>query len=276
MGLGCQAASGANGWPHHVLSAAVSVTFAVSVLVDGRAVDPTDLIDAVSTISPPQPLRVERAGGTVRFMAEERGALGDLAAPLFQWWQRYGTTAVLRLVGSAGISEIKYIHPERAVTMLRGIIETESGSGLWEDSMADAATDGPWAADVLRDAAEADVEGVYVIGVRETLDGESWSLMFQEPYDAEDPQEIRLGMDTYCLVVDPGQACYYGGVLECEIAAEELLLRLTEEAAAALGTPTVMRFTLAMGSDQLQTLRRGLARVLTSGRPDAVPQRLAV
>lgn len=254
----------------------MSVTFAVSVLVDGRAVDPTDLIDAVSAMSPPPPVQIERAGDTVRFMAEERAALGDLAATLFQWWQRHGTTAVLWLVGSAGITKFTYLHQDRAVSMLRRTIETQSGSGLWEESMADAATEGPWAPDVLRDAAEADVEGIYVLGVRETLDDESWSLMFQEPYDAEDPQEIRLGMDTYCLVVDPGQACCYGGVLECDIAGEELVLRLTEQAASALGTPTVMRFTLAMGPDQLRTLRRGLARVLTSGRPDAVPRRLAV
>jgi hypothetical protein len=83
-------------------------------------------------------------------------------------------------------------------------------------------------------------------------------------------------MDSYCLVVDPGQATYYGGVLECEILGEELVLRLTEEAAEDLGTPSNMRFKLAMDPDRLQMLRRGLAKVLTSGRPDAMPRRLAV
>jgi len=41
--------------------------------------------------------------------------------------------------------------------------------------------------------------------------------MFMECYDAEDEQNISLGMDTYCLVVDPGQWTVYGGVVECEL-----------------------------------------------------------
>jgi hypothetical protein len=58
---------------------------------------------------------------------------------------------------------------------------------------------------VLRDAGEA-AEGGHVLGVRETRDAESWSMLFMECIDAEDKQEVALGMDTYCLVVDPGQA----------------------------------------------------------------------
>lgn len=46
---------------------------------------------------------------------------------------------------------------------------------------------------------------MYVIGLRETVAPDSWSLTFMECYDAEDPQEIDLGMDIYCLVVDPGR-----------------------------------------------------------------------
>jgi hypothetical protein len=140
--------------------------------------------------------------------------------------------------------------------------------------MADARR---WVPDVLRDAGEdEDDNGVYVVGVRESLDPESWSLCFMECYDAEDEQEISLGMDTYCLVVDPGQRTFHGGVAECELSDDRLVLRLTERAAEALGTPNDMSFCLALDSLKLEVLRRGLRRVLTSGRANAVPQRLVV
>src|SRR5690349_1518493 len=126
---------------------------------------------------------------------------------------------------------------------------------------------------VLRDAGEDDTV-VYTMGVRASLDHESWSLIFMECYDAEGEQQISLGMDTYCLVVEPGQATCYGGVVACELSDVRLVLRLTEEAAKALGTPTDMRLSLALDSAKLEVLRRGLQRVLTSGRANAVPQHL--
>lgn len=128
---------------------------------------------------------------------------------------------------------------------------------------------------VLRDAGEDDSD-VYVMGVRETTDPESWSLLFMECFDADDEQEIELGMDTYCLVVDPGQATHYGGVRECEIRGAEWRLVLAEDAAATLGLPVEQRFVLDLPAHQRDLLGRGLRRVLTSGRRDAVPDRLEV
>jgi Immunity protein 10 len=141
----------------------------------------------------------------------------------------------------------------------------------------EAADDERWAPTVLSDAGEDDSD-IYILGVRETAEDDSWSLVFMEcdDDDAEDEQEIALGMDTYCLVVDPGQATFYGGVLECELTAGQLRLLLTEEAAKALGTPTELSFALAMDVEQVRMVSRGLARVLTSGRPDAVPRQLTV
>jgi hypothetical protein len=100
--------------------------------------------------------------------------------------------------------------------------------------------------------------------------------MFMEPYDADDPQEIELGMDTYCLVVDPGQATCYGGVRECVLHGQRLDLALTAEAADALGMPARVSFALELTPQQVGLLRRGLARVLASGRADEVPQRLGL
>ncbi|MFC0527088.1 Imm10 family immunity protein [Phytohabitans kaempferiae] len=132
-----------------------------------------------------------------------------------------------------------------------------------------------WAPDVLRDAGEDDGD-VYVVGVRESTDPGSWSLLFMECLDADDEQDIELGMDTYCLVVDPGQATHYGGVRECGITGGELRLVFAEDAAATLGLPVEKRFVLDLPAQQLELLGRGLSRVLTSGRRDAVPHRLEV
>jgi hypothetical protein len=133
---------------------------------------------------------------------------------------------------------------------------------------------------VLRDAGEDDSE-VYVIGVRESTDPQSWSLLLMEfdeddEEDADDELERDDGMDTYCLVVDPGQATYYGGVIECEIAGTELRLVLSEDAASTLGMPQRTQFILDLSPHQREMLGRGLQRVLTSGRADAVPRLLRV
>jgi hypothetical protein len=136
---------------------------------------------------------------------------------------------------------------------------------------------------VLRDAGEDDSE-VYVIGVRESTDPQSWSLLFMEfddvdeddGEDTDDELERDDGMDTYCLVVDPGQATFYGGVIECEITGTELRLVLSEDAANTLGMPQRTQFILDLPPHQREMLRRGLQRVLTSGRADAVPQLLRV
>lgn len=119
---------------------------------------------------------------------------------------------------------------------------------------------------MLRDAGEDD-DGDYLVGVRESTDAESWTLVFLECFDADHERETAPGIGSYCLVVDPGQRTCHGGVVECAVSDNELLLRLTERAADALGTPTDMRFALAVDADKLAALRRGLARVLTAGRP---------
>lgn len=133
-----------------------------------------------------------------------------------------------------------------------------------------------WAPAVIGEVSEDDSD-VYMIAIRETDDPDSWSLLFMEPCDAENPQEIQLGMDTYCLVAGPGQATCYGGVRECELGGGRLHLTLTAEAAGTLGMPADTSFTLELLTpQQVDLLGRGLARVLTSGRADEVPQRLSI
>jgi immunity protein 10 of polymorphic toxin system len=128
---------------------------------------------------------------------------------------------------------------------------------------------------VIRDVGEHDGD-VFVIAIREADAAGSWTLTFMEPYDVDDPQEILLGMDTYCLVVDPGQATCYGGVRECVLDGQRLRLTLTAEAAGSLGMPVGTSFDLELSPQQVDLLGRGLARVLTSGRAEEIPQRLSI
>ncbi len=98
-----------------------------------------------------------------------------------------------------------------------------------------------------------------MIGIRESDAPDSWSLLFMEPYDAEDRQEIQLGMDTYCLVAGPGQATCYGGVPDCELGGGRLHLTLTAEAAGNLGMPVDTSFALELLTpQQVDLLGRGL------------------
>ncbi|PWU43702.1 hypothetical protein DLE60_02740 [Micromonospora globispora] len=140
---------------------------------------------------------------------------------------------------------------------------------------------------VLRGAAEAQ-DYVYILGLREDPDRESWSLVFQECGEP-DEQDRALGLDTYWngAGVDSQRGCH-GGVVECEIRASEqptlpkmppsdmsqLRLVLAEQAAATLRLPTEVCFTLRLPDNQLQMVKRGLVRVLNSGRPDATPRLL--
>src|SRR5262245_27234887 len=122
--------------------------------------------------------------------------------------------------------------------------------------MAGNGEDGRRLPALLADAGEDDGD-VYMVGVRESAaDPGSWSLLFMECYDADDEQEVDLGMDTYCLVVDPGQATVYGGVLECELTVDRLRLLLTGETARELGTPAELNFALSLSADQLATVSR--------------------
>ncbi|MET8508743.1 Imm10 family immunity protein [Streptomyces sp. NPDC004787] len=102
-------------------------------------------------------------------------------------------------------------------------------------------------------------------------DGRTWCINIQECYDAEDEQEIELGMDTYCIVSEPGQNCCYGGVIECEIGDQGLYLRLSGETASDLGLDEETYFDLNIPDEEMRTLRRGLKEVLSSGRQDSIP-----
>jgi hypothetical protein len=130
---------------------------------------------------------------------------------------------------------------------------------------------GPTLTDVQTDDSD-----IFVIGIRENVTARAWSLVLMESEMDSEEQDIDLGMNTYCLVVEPEHATVYGGVLDCELQATSLRLRLTAAAADELGMPADATFPLALGREQLAVLRRGLRRVLTSGPPGTHPRLIGV
>jgi len=133
--------------------------------------------------------------------------------------------------------------------------------------------DDDYVPELITDAGESE-EYVYMVGIRESASPNAWSMLFQECLDEDDEQEIELGMDTYCLVVDPGQRTVYGGVLAYQIEADRLRLVLSEKTAEVLGLSAELTFSLRLAPDVINMLSKGLERVFTSGRPDAFPERL--
>ncbi len=130
-------------------------------------------------------------------------------------------------------------------------------------------TSGPTLTDV-----QTDTSDTFIIGIRENTDPQAWSLVLFEAEDDLDDQDRDLGMDSYCLVIEPQHATVYGSVLECELQDTTLRLRLTDDAATILGLPTDATFPLQLPPAQMNTLRTGLRRVLTSGRPNNHPRLL--
>ena len=128
----------------------------------------------------------------------------------------------------------------------------------------------------VRDVQDA-TDDVYVLGLREFARPDSWSLLFMAGEPDADPDD---DLGSYCLVVDPGQATMYGGVTACSIetpaSGHVLRLKLTAEASETLDLPAESALSLELTPAGLELLRRGLRRVLTSGRPVDTPDVLSV
>lgn len=109
-------------------------------------------------------------------------------------------------------------------------------------------------------------EQVYIVGLAEYTDGSGRNLIFQMAY-ANDKQDVRLGLDTYC-VTNEMAAVVYGGVTACvlEIEEEQLLLRFTPEAATELDVPERCRLRLEVDQLSVEQMRQGLRRVFTGQR----------
>ncbi|MFF8601519.1 Imm10 family immunity protein [Streptomyces sp. NPDC015232] len=119
--------------------------------------------------------------------------------------------------------------------------------------------------------------GIWVptAGVAESGDEESFALEFQGGFGEPDEQNIRLGMDSYC-VVTPDQNTAYGCVRTVEL--EGNLLRVTFDPASVDDlylNDSVVEAVLHAPVEDVARMREALTRILTYGRTDALPTFLA-
>ena len=119
--------------------------------------------------------------------------------------------------------------------------------------------------------AGVDDEYCLVAAVAEHEDGTGRALLFQADVDEPDEQDVRLRMDTHCLVTED-QGTAYGCVRELAIDGDRMRVVLAQEALADLGLDdTVIEVQLAVDARSVEMLREYLGRILLYGRPDARP-----
>lgn len=102
--------------------------------------------------------------------------------------------------------------------------------------------------------------GTFVVALSELPDGGGTALQLQRAL-AFDAGDRATGMDTYCLCAGSG-ATHYGGVVAWRLTGALLELRLTAEAADALGMDEVVRIEARPPAGLPSDLRAGLRRVL--------------
>ncbi|MFE7235581.1 Imm10 family immunity protein [Streptomyces sp. NPDC002405] len=108
-------------------------------------------------------------------------------------------------------------------------------------------------------------------GVAESEDGESFALEFQSSFGEPEAQDIRNGSDSYC-VVTPDQNTAYGCVRTVELEGDILRVTFDPDSLEALflDDPVVEAVLHAPAAD-IARMREALTRILTYGRPDALP-----
>ncbi|MFJ8110117.1 Imm10 family immunity protein [Streptomyces sp. NPDC096132] len=119
---------------------------------------------------------------------------------------------------------------------------------------------------------ELDQGDCVMAGVAESDDEEAFSLLFMCDFNEPDAQEVRLGMDTHCLVT-PDQGTAYGCVREVELDGELLRVTLDPSSLDALGlADPVVEVLLRAPAADVARMREVLPRILAYGRPDARPR----
>ncbi|GAA2292951.1 hypothetical protein GCM10010415_76060 [Streptomyces atrovirens] len=108
-------------------------------------------------------------------------------------------------------------------------------------------------------------------GVTESEGGESFTLEFQCGFEEPDAQNIRNGCSSYC-VATPDQGTAYGCVRTVELEGDILRVTFDPDSLEALflDDPVVEAVLHAPAAD-IARMREALTRILTYGRPDAIP-----
>lgn len=124
---------------------------------------------------------------------------------------------------------------------------------------------------------EIDPDGYFTEpALAEGEDGSGFILMFMAGEEEPDAQDVELGMDTHCLVT-AGQGTAYGCVREAVLDGNVLRISLDPEALESLRLDEgEIEAVIEAPTEDVARFREVLAQVLTYGRADAVPTRLAV
>jgi hypothetical protein len=260
------------------------IAFGVSLCVRGETVDPAAMLASVGDIVVDQAIEVGRAGNVVWFAAARLPSLSRLAPPLTAWWlaeqpSTDGSTS-LRFVGPAGVTELTYCQPDRAVESVRHIIETDSGRPY-----------SPGEAPSPMRRLTARLTRVFRPGftateIHVTDDGSCLSVVVagREGDDAPrlidfqaanpesddfDPDEPDSG---YCIV-NEAHIPVHQGLSEIRLAGQTLHLRLTAEAAQSWRLrSTRMKVALRLDPNETEKLREALTKVFAYSAQWPLPQ----
>jgi hypothetical protein len=104
--------------------------------------------------------------------------------------------------------------------------------------------------------------GVRIVGITENAaDPSAKCFLFQISLGGRTDQDRQLGLDTYAVSNEWG-ASAYGCIDAYSVKDDELVLNFTPQGAEMLGNPTHVLLNLALSSQGIDALRRGLSSVI--------------
>jgi Immunity protein 10 len=111
---------------------------------------------------------------------------------------------------------------------------------------------------------------VLTAGVAEGQDGGAL-LLFMRMHDEPDEQDVRTGLDSYCVVTaDQGTA--YGAVTEISLRASVMRVVFAADKLQALGLPDPqVEVTLDVDTEVIEEFKEALKQILDYGRLEARP-----
>ncbi|MFD9876199.1 Imm10 family immunity protein [[Kitasatospora] papulosa] len=127
-------------------------------------------------------------------------------------------------------------------------------------------------------AAEVDVDGEMQAGLAEyeDEDEEGFFLLFTRPVGEPSPQDVSLGLDTYC-VMTPDRCTAYGCVREVALAGSLLTVTLDPGCLDELELEKAeIEVRLDLSAEVIDELCDVLTKVRSYGRPDARPRLTAL
>ena len=118
-----------------------------------------------------------------------------------------------------------------------------------------------------------DENEVIIAGFADSADGSGWALLFQAATYEPEEQDLRSGMDTYCITKGDGSVVVYGGLRQAELIGNDLTLRFTPDTARTFGFDDELKVRLEVNESALRDFKEGFPQVVLPawGRTDQAP-----